>query len=363
MPRIRPRTKQFLTAGGLGALVALLICMIAGYFIINYLTEIQKEEKAALQKDLDAARNELNKQLENRVSVYVLNTDIKAGQKITEDKLAVLQVPKTLIPDNVVPEHNAIGKFTKFDLKQNTALLEPMLYKEGVTPNDLRRQELKVIMLPIELKKNDFVDVRIVFPDGQDFIVLSKKKVKNLANGVVWYEMDETEILRMSSAIVDAYINDAQIYALKYVDPYVQEKAIVTYPANQKVLDLIARDPNIVRKASVEMEKRMRAQLEKDLESISPLDLQKYVSKRMNQNPVGSVSENEVYESDFPPVNGGEPTSSMKQNIVEEDISKEDKPVIENKGSSSIEAPAADETSENVIEEEDIYSQKVQPAN
>ena len=27
----------------------------------------------------------------------------------------------------------------------------------------------------------------------------------------------------MSSAIVDAYINDASIYALSYVDPYVQD--------------------------------------------------------------------------------------------------------------------------------------------
>lgn len=76
--------------------------------------------------------------------------------------------------------------------------------------------------------------------------MLSKKKVKDLANGTIWYEMNEKEILTMSSAIVDAYINDASIYALSYVDPYVQDGAYVTYPANEKVLDLIESDPNIV---------------------------------------------------------------------------------------------------------------------
>ncbi|EJW13868.1 SAF domain-containing protein [Paenibacillus alvei] len=315
MARLRPRTKQFLMTGGIGALIMLLICMITGFLIFNYLRDVQNQERASLQKELEETREKLDKQLDSRQNVWVLKSDVKAGEKITADKLTVLQVPKTLIPENIAAEQHAVGKFTKFDLKRNTALLQPMLYQEGITPDDLRRQELKVIMLPLELKKDDFVDVRVVFPDGQDFIVLSKKKVKNLANGVVWYEMDESEILRMSSAIVDAYVNDAQIYALQYVDPYVQEKSTITYPANEKVLDLMRRDPNIVKTASIEMEKRLRARLEKDLNSIDPLDLQKYVSRQtgaaMSQN-----SRTTEPEHDLPPVAGGEPTSSMPQNIV-----------------------------------------------
>ncbi len=49
------------------------------------------------------------------------------------------------------------------------------------------------------MKKSDFVDVRIKFPTGQDYILLSKKKVEDLSNNRVWYHMNEKEILSMSS--------------------------------------------------------------------------------------------------------------------------------------------------------------------
>ncbi|TVX85621.1 SAF domain-containing protein [Paenibacillus agilis] len=317
MARLRPRTKQFLTVGGIGALSMLFLCMIAGYFIYTYLNNVQNEKRYAVEQELEATKKKLDEQLGQRRNVSVLKQDVKAGQKITADMIQVLAVPKNTLPEDILPEEDVVGKHTKFNMLKNTTLLEPMLYKEGVTPNDLRIQELKVIMLPLELKKDDFVDVRIVFPDGQDFIVLSKKKVKNLSNGVVWHHMDETEILRMSSAIVDAYINDAQIYAIKYVDPYMQDEAIVTYPSNEKVLDLMQRDPNIVKEASVELEKRLRVRLEKDLNAIDPMDLQKYVSRKTGEQSIqGNITPPQP-EGEHPPVIGSDPTSTMPENIAE----------------------------------------------
>ncbi|WP_145950047.1 hypothetical protein [Paenibacillus sp. Y412MC10] len=130
------------------------------------------------------------------------------------------------------------------------------------------------------MKKSDFVDVRIKFPTGQDYILLSKKKVEDLSNNRVWYHMDEKEILSMSSGIVDAYLNDATIYALSYVDPYMQEKAVVTYPPNAKVLDLIDSDPNIVDVAKTELERHYRQKLEADMKSMTSEERQIYRSNK-----------------------------------------------------------------------------------
>ena len=53
----------------------------------------------------------------------------------------------------------------------------------------------------------------------------------------------------LSSALVDAYLHDATLYALTYVEPELQERAIPNYPPNAEVTKLIASNPNIVKKA------------------------------------------------------------------------------------------------------------------
>lgn len=150
------------------------------------------------------------------------------------------------------------------------------------------------------------MDVRIKFPTGQDYILLAKKKVESLNGGVVVMRLGEQEILSFSSAIVDAYLNNAQIYALTYVEPTLQEPAIPTYPPNAKVLDLMQTDPNLVHVATHELERRLRDQLEKDLSQLDPSQKQKVpntptTGRAQTSNP--SVSAPSVAA-------GGSPTQS-----------------------------------------------------
>jgi hypothetical protein len=145
-----------------------------------------------------------------------------------------------------------------------------MFYEEGVTPSDLRNEEFKTIVLPDDLKLNQYVDVRIKFPTGQDYIVLSKKKINKLEGSTVYLAMDEKETLLMSSATVDAYVQGATIYAVSYVDPYVQGKSAVDYPVNARVKDLIISDPNILTQAKQGLEEWARMNLESALNEMDP---------------------------------------------------------------------------------------------
>ncbi|MFS0841352.1 SAF domain-containing protein [Paenibacillus sp. 1P03SA] len=276
--RIRLRQKQLIYAGLIGALVTLLLALGGGYWGFSYIAKAQAKRDAAYEQKLAEAQKLLDQQKAAKKTIWVLKEDLNAGQEILDSNLESIDVLKETVPENTVGKEIAVGKKTKIALKKGTPLVEPMLFEDGVTPNDLREQETRVVTLPSNLKKDDFVDVRISFPTGGNYVLLAKKQIKDLAaaSGTIWFEIDEKEILTLSSGIVDAYINDATITAIKYSDPYMQDKAAVTYPTNQSVTDLIKADPNIVSKATAELERRNRQKLESDLKDMDELSRGKF---------------------------------------------------------------------------------------
>nr|WP_254207674.1 SAF domain-containing protein [Paenibacillus sp. AK121] len=189
--------------------------------------------------------------------------DISPGEQITSNDLKGIKVPGSQAPSNLLANKNEVsGTTAKIELKKGSVLTSAMITANEPTPKDLRSRELKVVVLPSSLKSGDEVDIRIQFPTGQDYILLSKKKISRLEGPIVWVTMNEQEILSLSSAIVDAYLHKASIYALTYVDPQFQPKAIPTYPPNEQVLALMNSDPNLVRVAEQKLSKQLRDSLE-----------------------------------------------------------------------------------------------------
>lgn len=266
--KIRQRTKNLLIAGGIGASIMLLICSVVIYFAYMQYNKSTQEKLSAVQMQLKEAEALIDEQQSQRQYVYVLNQDIEAGTEITSDMLEKFDLPSSLVPNNIVEQSDAIGKITKIDMKKNTPLTDAMLFHNGKLPRDLRHVEFNFIDLPTKLEKGKYVDVRIAFPTGHDYIVLSKKKVEDLLNITVWHELNELEIIRIRNATVDAYIENATIYALEYVDPYMQDEAVVTYPLKEEIVELIENNPNIVNVAISELEKRNRQKLERDLQAL-----------------------------------------------------------------------------------------------
>lgn len=276
MSKIKFRQKQLILSASIGAVSMLLICGIIGYFVIDNLQHKHRNQTVTIKQELQTTKDIINLE---RIEVPALNKDIAAGNILKADDIKYVSLPKNAVPEDISDKSSLIGRYVKLDLQKNTPVLDSMLYEDEITTDDIRSQEFRLIELPTKLKNNDFVDVRVKFPTGQDYIVLSKKRVEDLSNGTVWHQMNEKEILMMSSAIVDAYINNANIYALTYIDPAVQKKAATTYPPNQDVLDLIESDPNIVDVATTELERRYRQKLESSLQSLSMEQLQSYKDK------------------------------------------------------------------------------------
>lgn len=141
----------------------------------------------------------------------------------------------------------------KVDLYKNTILTaSTVTTEENTVTKDVRTMEYNMLTLPINLTIGDYVDIRITFPDGQDFIVIAKKEIKNIQGNTVTFDMSEADIVMLNSAIVESYIMKASnIYIAKYVEPGMQEKAANTYVPTAEVIRLIETDSNIVSTAKM----------------------------------------------------------------------------------------------------------------
>ena len=145
----------------------------------------------------------------------------------------------------------------KIDAKANTIISQSLIARSNeIDTDDVRQQEYNVVVLPIDLQTGNYVDVRLQLPNGQDFIVISKKRVTipdvggEYLTNTVQMNMSEDEILSLSCAIVEAYkIQGAKLYATKYTEAGLQQASSPTYVVNNEVANLMDSDPNIVSKA------------------------------------------------------------------------------------------------------------------
>ena len=232
-------------------------------------------------ESLDAANSQLS---ENTQTVFVATEDVSAGEPLLTDGEGAnleLQTIYTGVESYNYITDDDVGKVAAVPIPYGTPVYATMV-AEAEIANDTRDYECSVATLMVEQREYDTVDVRISFPTGEDYIVLSKKLMENmdLPNCVFYTRMSEEEILRMNSAIIDAYLTPGcRIYTTRYLESNLQEEAAPTYPVREAVYDLINSeklDPNVMERAKetlsiqarLDLEKRLGDMTEEELDSV-----------------------------------------------------------------------------------------------
>ena len=238
----------------LGMLITFVICavLVAAFYMLTILPEKKKEDTRGKE-----------------VTAYVLNRDIKSGEKVTVDMFTPISTYQSMVPQNYINSANVANLdenkalIAKIDMSKNTLVTTNSVVTEDQTvTNDIRTMEYNMFTLPINVDIGDFVDIRITFPNGQDYIIASKKEIKNIQGNTITFELPEQDILMLNSAIVESYIMTASnIYIAKYVEPGLQEKATNTYTPTAEVVKLIASDSNIVSSAKKELAEKFNTDL------------------------------------------------------------------------------------------------------
>lgn len=216
----------------------------------------------------------------NKKIVYVVSTDdgfgISKGDILQENvNVKKQQIYSGLEDYNYITEED-MGSTAVIDMYEGMTVMTNMITPLDIA-NDTREYELQVVNLMVDQKENDYVDIRIMFPDGTDFLILPKKPVfnLNLENCVFWTYLNEEEILRMASATIDAYtITGTKIYATRYVESSLQEQATPNYLVNEYVQDMMDPtsafyDNNLLTKAIDTLNAIARSNLEERLGKLS----------------------------------------------------------------------------------------------
>lgn len=226
-----PMQRKARMYGLVGALVTLVITGIIIVFLVMQISSMKKEEAAM-------------------GSVWVLTTDVKSGTELGGN-LKQVRVPSDAVPSDAITAISTTA-IAKIDLSMGTTITETMITEsEEILSKDLRLTEYNMIVLPSQLEVDDYVDIRLQLPNGQNFIVISKKRVVDADAQTIWMNLNEYEILTMSSAIVEAYMmTGSKLYAVTYTDAGSQEEAVGTYYPSSTVVELINSDPNITAKAT-----------------------------------------------------------------------------------------------------------------
>lgn len=270
---IRLRTKKIIGAGIIGALIMLVLATIGGYFFYTKSQERELELKRDYREQLEVMGTTVSQNEKG----YALIRDVEQGELITDEMLKEVTLPEAAKSADGIDliKVSVVDYFARADLQENTVLVGSMVYEEELITHDIRETEYAFIDLPSKLTTDDYVDIRIQFPNGDDYVLLSKKAVKDVAGLTLWMNLGEGELLTMSSAIVDAFVEEAKIYALPYVDGPMQTRSEMTYPVKKNVLQLIKESPNMVNIAKLNLEKQNRERLEAELEKMTSEQKQK----------------------------------------------------------------------------------------
>jgi hypothetical protein len=242
------------------ALICITIIGSAAIFTSAVITGQMKEEYRAL---LNAAYQDMK---DNQRKVFVAVIEINSGDIITKDMIEEKTVYSSQLQETYITK-KGIGMTALIDIPAGTQIVRAMLTEDSIS-DELRETQYQVINVNSNIACNDTVDIRICYPNGESYVVLSKKIIRGYSaeTATCFFWNDEEEILRMSAAIVDAGLyQGSKLITTKYIEPRIQNASEVNYVPSLQVLSLIESNPNIVVRCSQELNKTVRKSLENRL--------------------------------------------------------------------------------------------------
>lgn len=295
MIRLKKNTKRTIFI-----MTSLILIMGGAFTAFHWIST--KQARTAYEEEVAVLSDTISS---NTKKVLIATTDIKYGQVIKLDDVREVNELASFDASMFMTSAD-IGAVARVDIPTGTVITINMFTHEDFA-NTLRETQFDVLVLNSNLTNGDFVDVRIRYKNGEDYVVLSKKRVKNLSlrNAVCYMDLIEEETQLISSAIVDAGVYEAILYTTTYLEPSIQEPSVVTYQPSADVLNLICNSPNILQIATENLSATARAEMQQRLSA--------YENSILNNGVAGDV----FNVTDTPNI---EDMGNMQNDPIEEDL-------------------------------------------
>lgn len=254
---------------GVGALLAVVGGCVVTFLITNNAWQKNFDELstsyAQLQQRVDA--------IGPIVSCYTVRATVEPGTQLTEDMLVEQSIPSSFTNEDFCSKEDILGTptdeegrtqvgyFAKTYIQPGTPITKSLVMVEDI-PDSARELDITGNRWPIGMKVGDYVDIRITYAMGEDFIVLPHKRVYEINEQTLKVHMTEEEIHIYQAALVDWYLTSevgTDLYFTKYIEPGVQESATPYYSIPQNIETVCLADPNIVDRAMVQFKENIHS--------------------------------------------------------------------------------------------------------
>lgn len=198
---------------------------------------------------------------------YVVTENVRAGDLITEDNIEEVDVPIKIGGKLVTSKEDLENKYFKIGLEDGTLITTEDIVEQKLL-SSWRYFDIVLDELPLDLKDpktkyadgnmgpTEYIDIRISFPFGEDFIAIAHKKTEAVYHdsNVITLVLSEEEIATYNSMLIDKVLYPGtKVYAVKYLEAGAQAPAEAFYPVNRNIAEVTSIDPNILEAVRQEM--------------------------------------------------------------------------------------------------------------
>lgn len=257
-----------------GILAATAVILIAGATNAGqyYMWDKNTEELTLEYEDQIYLMQQTLDEIGPLTDVYTVLEEGKQGLEVKQEDLALIQMPESLVGSSyILDPETVVGKYYKVNITHGVPITEDLLMQENIDDTS-REYDIVADVWPVGLKRGDYVDVEIIYPNGEKYIVMAKKRVESITGQSVKTFMNGTERYLYQAALVDYYLgmaDGAQLRFTKYMQPGVQKTAQVYYAIPKNVITVMNMDPNIIEKANSALEESRRSIIENSMQYIA----------------------------------------------------------------------------------------------
>lgn len=254
MAILRQKKRNLILAALAGMLLIGIPALVGSGILIQQLKQ-KSEEVTTLRQQMEEQKE---------YKAYCFKSDKSKGERIQAEDLQEITL-KTK-SSFAIPEISDLeGRYLSVGIKAGVIITDSVIHEDKNLEDDVRTYLYDYIILPEGISRENLFDIRIRFPNGEDYVVAVGKKVESLLEQGAFINASEEENLLLSSAYVDTMVYEGtKIYAALYVEDY-QKAAVANYPFNLYTTELANWDPNLIEAMETESNRVNRQMLEDNL--------------------------------------------------------------------------------------------------
>lgn len=199
-------------------------------------------------KELEMTINQLNAQSlspnaqNSMLTAYTVSSNLKSGTELTEANVVPVTIDVAGVTTNTVTSIVDLeGKVLKLNTRPGTIITQDILADSTEEVEAVYTRDIQFASLPVSTQEGDYVDIKVMLPNGEPYCVLSHKKIKYINGTTLTFDLSHEEEAVWLSALNDYALNESYGFVL-YLDKYLnpgKDQTLANYPVNRDMENYI----------------------------------------------------------------------------------------------------------------------------